>query len=297
MIKFDQNSENRNPQIVEAKEDEISLLDILLFFKNEYQFIVGFTLLGFVGAALYLWTVPKQFEASGQIRMAQIANLNNNNNNNNNNINNVAPLGTNIEEPQALVARMTLPTSYPKETIALCGLAEEKDAGALLAKKAKLSLPKGLGGTVDLEIRDTSKEVAEACANAIYQFVKMSQAQLIAPYIEEASKKLIIEKERLSLATQFIARADKSGSGVSGAYLATRDEIRYLVDQISALQAVINGNESRAARLVAPIYVKDQPVFPQKRIGLFLGPLLGGFLGLLLAVARKWYRSNFGLKR
>jgi hypothetical protein len=283
VTKFDQNSENRNPQFVEAKEDEISLLDIFLFFKNEYQFIIGFTLLGFVGAALYLWTVPKQYEVIGQIKMAQIANLNNNN---------VTSLGINIEEPQALIARMAIPTSYPKETIALCGLAEEKDAGALLAKKAKLSIPKGLGGTVDLEIRDTSKEVAQACANAIYEGVKTSQAQLIAPYVEEASKKLIIEKERLSRATEFIVRADKSGSGVSGAYLATRDEIRSLVDQISTLQAVINGNESRAARLVAPIYVKDRPVFPQKRIGLLLGLLLGGFLGLLLAVSRRWYRSN-----
>ena len=292
MTKFDQNSENRNPQFVEAKEDEISLLDIFLFFKNEYQFIIGFTLLGFLGAALYLWTVPKQYEVIGQIKMAQIANLNNNNNNNN-----FTPLGTGIEEPNALIARMALPTSYSKETIALCGLAEEKDAGALLAKKAKLSLPKGLVGVVDLKIRDTSQEVAQACANAIYEFVKTSQAQLIAPYIEEASKKLIIEKERLSRATEFIARADKSGSGVSGAYLATRDEIRYLVDQISTLQAVINGNESRAARLVAPIYVKDHPVFPQKRNSLLLGLLLGGFLGLLLAVARKWYRSNFALKR
>ena len=283
MTRFDQNPENRNPQIVEAKEDEISLLDIVLFLKNEYQFIIGFALLGLLGTALYVWTVPNQYEVTGQIRMAQIANVNNNN---------ASPLGINIEEPNALVARMALPTSYTKETIALCGLAEEKDAGALLARKVKLSLPKGLGGSVDLEIRDASKEVAEACANAIYEFVKTSQAQLIAPYVEEASKKLIIEKERLSRATEFIARADKSGSGVSGAYLATRDEIRYLVDQISTLQAVINGNESRAARLVAPIYVKDQPVFPQKRNSLLLGLLLGGVLGLSLAVARKWYRST-----
>jgi hypothetical protein len=289
---IDQNSENRNSRVVESGEDEISLLDIFLFFKNEYQFIVGFTLLGFVGAALYLWTVPKQYEVIGQIKMAQIANLNNNNNNTN-----VTPLGTNIEEPNALIARMALPTSYSKETIGLCGLAEQRDGGSVLAKKAKLSLPKGLVGVVDLEIRDTSKEVAEACANAIYEFIKTSQAQLIAPYIEEASKKLVIEKERLSRATEFIARADKSGSGVSGAYLATRDEIRHLVDQISTLQAVINGNESRAARLVAPMYVNDQPVFPQKRNSLLLGLLLGGFLGLLLAVARKWYRSNFALKR
>ena len=286
MTNIDQNSENRNSRILEAKEDEISLFDIFLFFKNEYKFILGFTLLGFLGAALYLWIVPKQYEVIGQIKMAQIANVNNNNNNN------VSPLGANVEEPQALIARMGIPTTYPKETIALCGLAEQEDGGSVLAKKVKLSLPKGLGGTVDLEIRDTSKEVAQACANAIYELVKTSQAQLIAPYVEEASKKQTIEKERLSRATEFIARADKSGSGVSGAYLATRDEIRYLVDQISTLQAVINGNESRAARLVAPIYVKDQPVFPQKGTGLLLGLLLGGFLGLLLAVARKWCRSN-----
>ena len=288
MTNSHRNSENPNPQIVDAKDDEISLLDIFLFFKNGYQFILSFALLGFVGAALYLWAVPQQHEVIGQIKMAQIANLNNNNN--------VNPLGINIEEPQALIARMAIPTSYPKETIALCGLAEEKDAGALLAKKAKLSIPKGLGGTVDLEIRDTSKEVAEACAIAIYEFVKTSQAQLVAPYIEEVSKKLIIEKERLSRATEFIARADKSGTGVSGAYLATRDEIRYLVDQISVLQSIINGNESRVARLIAPIYVKE--ISPQKRNNLLLGLLLGGFLGLLLAVARKWYRSNrFALER
>ncbi len=286
MTNFNQNSENRNSQIIEAKEDEISLLDILLFFKNEYQFIIGFTLLGFVGVALYLWTVPKQYEVIGQIKMAQIANLNNNNNNNN-----VSPLGVNIEEPQALIARMAIPTTYPKETITLCGLAEQKDGGSVLAKKVKLSLPKGVGGTVDLEIRDTSREVAEACANAIFELVKTSQAQLIAPYIEEASKKLVIEKERLSRATEFIARADKSGSAVSAAYLATRDEIRYLLDQISTLQAVINGNESRAARLVAPLFVKE--VLPEKRIGrLLLGLLLGGFLGTLLALVRRWYRSN-----
>jgi hypothetical protein len=278
---FHENSENRNPQIVEAKEDEISLFDIFLFFKDEYKVIFGFTLLGVLGVVSYLWTVPKEFEASLQIRMAQIAYPNNNNTN---------TLGVTIEEPQALIARMAIPTIYPKETIALCGLAEQKDAGSMLAKKAKFSLPKGLGGTVDLEVRDTSKEVAEACANAIYQFVKTSQAQLIAPYIEEASKKLVIEKERLSRATQFIAKADKSGTAVSAAYLATRDEIRYLLDQVSILQTIINGNESRVARLVAPIYVKE--VLSPKRNSLLLGLLLGGFLGLLLAVARKWYRSN-----
>lgn len=272
--------------------DELSLLDIIGFFQESWKTIAAFTVLGIAGAVLFLWVVPKQYEASAQIKMAQIANVNNNNNNN------INPLGINIEEPQALIARMALPTSYPKETITLCDLADQKDPEAVLANKVKLSIPKGVGGTVDLKIGDASKEIAKACTNAVYQLIKTSQAQLIAPYIDEASKKLAIEKERLDRATQVIAKADKSGAAVSAAYLATRDEIRYLLDQISNLQNIISGNESRAAHLTAPIYVKDQPVFPQRRNSLAVGLLLGGFMGLVLALARKWYRSNrVGLKR
>jgi capsular polysaccharide biosynthesis protein len=267
--------------------DELSLLDIVEFFQGSWKTIAGFTVLGIAGAALFIWAIPKQYEASAQIKMAQIANVNNNNNNNN-----INPLGINIEEPQALIARMAFPTSYPKETMALCGLADQKDPEAALARKVKLSIPKGMGGTVDLKIRDTSKEIAKACTNAVYQLIKTSQAQLVAPYIDEASKKLKIEEERLSRATQVIAKADRSGAAVSAAYLATRDEIPYLLDQISNLQSIITGNESRAAHLTAPIYLKEEPVFPQKRNSLAVGLLLGGFLGLVLALARKWNRSN-----
>jgi uncharacterized protein involved in exopolysaccharide biosynthesis len=266
--------------------DELSLLDIVEFIQESWKTIAGFTVLGIAGAALFIWATPKQYEASAQIKMAQIANVNNNNNNN------INPLGINIEEPQALIARMALPTSYPKETIALCGLADQKDPQVALASKVKLSIPKGVGGTVDLKIRDTSKEIAKACTNAVYQLIKTSQARLIAPYIDEASKKLAIEEERLGRATQVIAKADKSGAAVSAAYLATRDEIRFLLDQISSLQNIISGNEGRATHLTAPIYLKDQPVFPQKRNSLAVGLLLGAFLGLVLAVGRKWYQIN-----
>ncbi len=268
------------------QENEISLIDIFEFVQESWKTIAGFTVLGIAGAALFIFAIPKQYEASAQIKMAQIANVNNNNNNN------INPLGINIEEPQALIGRMALPTSYPKETIALCGLADQRDLEVALASKVKLSIPKGVGGTVNLKIRDTSKEIAKACTNALYQLIKTSQAQLIAPYIEEASKKLPIEEERLARARQVIAKADKSGAAVSAAYLATREEIRYLLDQISNLQNIISGNESRAAHLTAPIYVKDQPVFPQRSISLAVGLLLGSFLGLVLALGRKWYRSN-----
>lgn len=271
----------------DSVDSEISLLDIIGFFQESWKTIAGFTILGFICAVLFLWVVPKQYEATAQMRMAQIAIVNNSNNN-------INPLGSNIEEPQALIARMVLPTSYPKETIALCGLADQKDAEVVLASRVKLSIPKGVDGIVDLRIRATSKEIAEACTNAVFHLIKLSQAKLMTPYIDQASKRLKIAEERLSRATQFIAKADKSGKDLSAAYLATHDEIRYLVNQISNLQDITTGNESRAAHLTAPIYLKDQPVFPQKYDILMVGLLLGGLLGLVLGLVRNWFRSNCG---
>lgn len=268
-------------------ESEISLLDIIEFLKESWKTIASFTVLGIAGAVIFLWVAPKQYEATAQIKMAQIGNITTTN------TTTITPLGINIEEPQALIARMALPTSYPKETIVLCGLTDKKDADEQLAKKVKLSIPKGVGGTVDLKIRDDSEEIAKACANAVYHIIKFSQTQFIAPFIDEARKRLAIEEGRLSRATKLIAKADKSGTTVSAIYLSTRDEIRFLLDQISLLQSIITSSENRATQLTAPIYLESKPVFPQKSKSLQIGLLIGAFLGLVFALVRKWYQSNY----
>lgn len=266
-------------------EDELSLTDIVNFILESWRTIVGFTLLGLGAAVAFISLAPKQYEAIAQIKMAQIASPNNNNNN-------INPLGVNIEEPAALIARMALPTTYSTEIIEACGLSGKEDSSALLAKKVKLSIPRGVGSTVDLKLRETTPELARNCSVSVFNLIKASQEKLIAPYIEDAKSKLAIEQERLARATQVIARADKSGAAVSAAYLATRDEIRYLLDQITGLQNIIIQNESRATNLTAPIYVKEQPVFPPQINSLLIGILGGGCLGLLLALIRKWYRSH-----
>ena len=145
---------------------------------------------------------------------------------------------------------------------------------------------------MDLKIRDFSKETAKDCSNAVFELIKASQARLIAPYIDEASKKLAIKEEHLSRATQLVAKADKSGIGISATYLSTRDEIRHLNDQISNLQSIIAYNKSRITQHVVPIYLIDQPVSPKKRAILLVGLLVGGFLGVALALARKQNHSK-----
>jgi hypothetical protein len=268
--------EIRNSQLSQS-EDEISLLDILRFLKGAYKPILIFGVLGIALSIAYLAITPKQYEATAQIVMAQLGTTNNTPN----------PLGVNIEEPALLVSRMSLPTSLTPQTIAACGLADISNSGAALATGIKLAPAKGVANVVELKTFGPSQEVALTCANAIFELIKTTQSQILMPYIEESKIKLADDEARLAKAKDLVVRADKSGSVMSAAYLSTRDEIRYLLDEITALKNVVTSNQNRMTHLVAPIYASDLPISPKKRMAL-AGGLFGGlFLGLLIALARQ----------
>jgi len=123
-----------NPPL-DQEDQEISLIDILLFLKSAWKAIAIFGLVGLALSIAYLAITPKQFEASVQIAMAQIGAANNNNN--------INPLGINIEEPVLLISRLSSPTSVTPEVIAACGLQDQANDSSALRNSIKLTLPKG----------------------------------------------------------------------------------------------------------------------------------------------------------
>jgi hypothetical protein len=261
-------------------DQEIALIDILLFLKGAYKTILIFGVVGIAAAIVYLVVTPKKYEATAQIVMAQIGAANNNNNNLN-------PLGINIEEPALLVSRMSLPTSFSAQTVSSCGLDGMSEPGAALAKSMKLAPAKGVPNVVELKTVGPTPEAALGCASAIFELIKTTQSQILTPYIEEARIKLADDEARLDKAKDLVSRADKSGSAMGAAYLSTRDEIRYLLDEITSLKNVVTSNQNRITHLVAPIYVSDQPIFPKKRIALAAGLIGGLLLGVVIALVRQ----------
>ena len=261
-------------------QEEISLLDILRFLKSAHKTILIFGVIGIALSIAYLAITPKQYEATAQIAMAQIGAANNNNNNLN-------PLGINIEEPALLIARLSSPTSFTQEEIAACGFEGKRDGAAALAKAIKIAPAKGVPNIVELKTFGASPEAAKGCANAIFDFTKKTQAQIVAPYIEEAKIKLADDEQRINRAKELVSRSDKGGSAMSAAYLSTRDEIRYLLDEMTYLKNILASNQNRVTRLIAPIYASDAPISPKKRIALAGGLFAGLFLGLLIALARQ----------
>jgi capsular polysaccharide biosynthesis protein len=270
-----QNNQSSNAPL--NQEEEISLLDILLFLKRSYKLIAFIGILGVTASFGYLLSTPKQYQASAQIQMAQIGAANNN----------INLLGVNIEEPALLIARLSSPTSYTAEITKACGIDSAKDAQAILSQSVKLTIPKSVANVVDLKIIGASPEASINCAQAVFDLVKTTQAQIIKPYIVEAKAKLLDNQERLAKAQDLVMKADKSGSAMGAAYLSTRDEIRFLLDEITALKNVVVSSDDRATRLVAPIYASNDPIAPKKR-NVLLGGLFGGvFLGLMIAFGRQ----------
>ncbi len=258
-------------------EDEISLKDIIDFLIESWKSILITGLLGVLASGAYLIVTPNQYQATAQIQMAQISASNNNTN----------PLGLNIEEPNLLMARLTLPTTYSTEVIKVCGFENTTSSAESLASSAKFSAVKGVGSMIELKINRDSKEVAINCAQALFESIKTSQNQIIKPYIEESKALLVKYEARLANSQSLVSRADKSGAALSATYLANRDEVKFLTEEILRLNTFITTADTRQAKLVSPIYASDAPVFPKKKMSLIFGLMAGLFLGLLFMLGKK----------
>jgi uncharacterized protein involved in exopolysaccharide biosynthesis len=265
----------------QASEDEISLKDIIDFLMESWKTILGVGLLGLLGSLGFLAVIPNQYEATAQIQMAQISANNNNTN----------PLGVNVEEPNLLMARLKLPTTYSAAEIKACGLEGHKMPAESLVSMSKFSAVKGVGSIVELKIRMESREQAVVCAQALFENIRESQNQVIKPYIEEAKALLTKYQARLKEAQELVTRADKSGAALSATYLANRDEVKFLTDESIRLNTFVTSGDARQAKLVSPIYASEAAVLPKKKITLMGGLLVGLLLGLLLVMARKVWNN------
>jgi capsular polysaccharide biosynthesis protein len=271
-------------------EDEISLKDIIDFLVESWKAILATGVLGVLAGGTYIAVTPNKYEATAQIEMAKINSNSNSNSNSNNNNNNNNPLGLNIEDPNLLIARMKLPSSYDQASIVACGYEGKKQAAERLAKMIKVSLSKGTQ-MVEIKATGLSQEQATQCAQSVFNNIKQSQKMIAEPIIEEAKTKLARYATRLQEAQTFISKADKSGSSMSAAYLSTRDEMKHITDEMTRLNDLISSASNRHTKLVSPIYAPENKVSPKRTIVLCAGLFAGLVLGLLLILGKRGYNS------
>lgn len=270
-------------QSFKSIQEEITLKDITNSLVESWKTLAITGVSGLLASAGYLLVTPNQYQATAQIRVAQIS-MNNN----------TSPLGINIEEPKLLLTRLKLPTTYTEQEIKDCGLSDQPQYAQSIPALAKFSEVKGVESIIELKVNRPTKEVANACAESLFKNIQTSQSMLIKPYTDEAEKLLVKYQERLNYVQHLVVRADKSGAALSAVYLANRDEIKFLSDEISRLNNLITSAEMRQTKLIAPIHTSDHPVFPKKQNSMVIGLIAGIFLGLAFILVKRtseWHRS------
>lgn len=263
----------------ETSESEISLTEITNFLKESWKAIIATGIVGVVAAVAFLIVTPSQYEAIVQLQMGQI------------NLTNTNPMGNNIESPSVMIGRHQIPSTYTVDEIKACGIEGKELPNEYLMKMVKITPVKGSDSVVELKIKLDSKDRVFLCTQAVFQNIRESQGLVIKPYVEEAKNLLVKYQDRLQEAQASVTRVEKSGSALSAVYLSNRDEVKFLIDEILRLNALIASADTRQAKLVTPIYVSDSPVSPKKSVSLVLGLLAGLFVGLLLVLLRRAWNN------
>ena len=260
---------------LQADEDEISLIDILLFLKASGGNIVKSTSVCLLAGGAYYFSVPKMYEASATIEMATVA-------------------GEPVESPAVLLEKMKLPLYFSPATLKACGSDGGLSSQAKFVDKIKPSINKSAPMVSFVTQAPSSKE-AEACLNAAIADVSNSQDAIAKPLLLQKKQKLQQLSDQLKL-TEEIGKTitvPKGNNNVSDAQFsaltlnmpvrtATATEINDLRFQISTLESVLIAPQTHSVALASSVYAPEVSVSKRPLFTLGFCLALGVFLGLLV---------------
>ena len=256
-------------------DDEISLIDILLFLKASGGNIVKSTLICLLSGGAYYFSVPKMYEASATIEMATVA-------------------GEPVESPAVLLEKMKLPLYFSPATLQACGSDGGLSSQAKFVDKIKPSINKS-APMVSFVTQAPSTQEAKACLSAAIAEVSNNQDAIAKPLLQQKKQKLQQLSEQLKL-TEEIGKTitvPKGNSNVSDAQFSARTlnmsfstanatEINDLRSQIGTLENALIAPQTHSVALASSVYAPEVSVNKRPLFTLGFCLALGVFLGLLV---------------
>ena len=260
---------------LQAEDDEISLIDVLLFLKASGGNILKSTFVCLLASGAYYFSVPKMYEASATIEMATVA-------------------GEPVETPAVLLEKMKLPLYFSPATLQACGSDGGLSSQAKFVDKIKPSINKS-SPMVSFVTQAPSTQEAKACLSAAIAEVSNNQDAIAKPLLQQQKQKLQQLSYQLKLAEEIrkTLQAPKGNSNVTDEQFCARTlfmsfgtanatEINNLRSQIGTLENALLAPQTHSVALASPFYapevfVNTRPLFT---MGFCLA--LGVFLGLLV---------------
>ena len=266
-------------------DDEISLLDIIQFFKVNFKRILFFIILGGILGYLYGKLADPVYDGSLLVSPALVA-------------------GKYVIDPQITLTKLNMNSYYSKETFLACNPMfykdkdKDKDIDYDMSDIVKTSITKD-GNLIELTMSDSNKDIIQSCLENITADINASQKIIADPLIESKKIGLSLVEEKLRFAEQFREQLnDKQITNLktteqrlatdvlyTNIVLTNASEIKALLDQINQLKTELSSEQTKGAGKVLPMNI-ERKSFPSEKLGLLLGLFLGGALGFIVSIFR-----------
>lgn len=264
-------------------DDEISLLDIIQFFKTHFKRILFFIILGGILGYLYGKLAPPVYDGSILISPAKVA-------------------GVVVVDPKITLTKLSMNSYYSKETFLACNPMfykdKDKEIDYDMSDIVKNSITKD-GNLIEIKMSHANKETIKACLENITANINASQKIIAGPLVESKKNELNLTETKLKLAEEFkqqlnsnqIKNLKTNEQRFSTDVLYTNiifnsaSEVKTLLDQINKLKTELSSEQTKDAGMVLPVSI-ERKSFPSTKLGLLLGLLLGSVLGFFISLVR-----------
>jgi len=264
--------------------DELSLLDLVTFIKNNWLGILGGALTGAALGFAIAFALPSQWEANALVRIGQLGNI-----------------GAAVEPPLQLVDRIKS-QSFQDDVLTMLGLnnSDYDDKAKAFRESLKVKLEKS--ELISLALRGTSASAVKLQMGAIISELKAVHSKMSAPTIHHLQQELVaidqelkrasVESDRLKKSLNSLTALDAKSfpqAALVGNILIVREaELRAFRERKRALEEQLSPERTFSSDVLGRIEISSEPVFPKKS----LFAMAGLFIGLLLGVLFAMLKSN-----
>jgi len=265
-------------------DDEISLLDIIQFFKVKFKRILFFMILGGVLGGLYGKIASPVYDGSVLVSPALVA-------------------GKYVIDPKITLTKLNMNSFYAKETFLACNPTfykdKDKDIDYDMSDIAKASITEG-GNLIKLKMESSNKETIHTCLEGIASNINASEKNITDSLIESKKIELSHIEKQLKFAEELREQLNaeqiknlktneqrfSTNILYANIMLNNSSEIKTLLDQLNRVRTELSSEQTKDAVKVLPINI-ERKSFPSLKLGLLLGLSLGGVLGVLISLFRK----------
>jgi len=273
----------KRPNNIEPSfNDEISIADIIHFFKSHKKMILICVIIGAILGCLFGNFSEPVYKGSAVFSPAKFS-------------------GAFIEKPKLTLRKLGLNSFYSKETFINCNTDFHKDIDYSIFSRVKASITQD-GELIELRMQNKNKTVILNCLNAIITDINAAQNIIASPLIQAKNNELRILEEKLINAEKFEVEIINEKSKKYGQrkedliykfiLLSNRSDIKQALADTDRIKFELSSGHTKLAEIMLPIYIEKKSHFSPE-FGTLLGLFFGLCLGILIALIKKLKISNF----